>query len=40
MRSNLQGLCRECHGQKTVEDKAHSGKWPSVVPRPAKHWTF
>lgn len=31
LRSNLQGLCRPCHGAKTVEDKAHIGEWPSVV---------
>ena len=26
--SNLQGLCRPCHGVKTLEDKAHVGPWP------------
>ncbi len=31
--SNLTGLCRPCHGYKTVEDKAHVGDWPSVVER-------
>jgi 5-methylcytosine-specific restriction endonuclease McrA len=29
--SNLQGLCRSCHGLKTVEDKAHQGAWPDVM---------
>ncbi len=29
--SNLQGLCRPCHGAKTVEDKQHTGDWPSVA---------
>jgi hypothetical protein len=42
--SNLQGLCRPCHGKKTAEDKAHQGAWPSVVEAeaaaPAKRWTF
>ena len=31
LRSNLQGLCRECHYQKTVADKTHIGQWPSVL---------
>jgi 5-methylcytosine-specific restriction endonuclease McrA len=31
MRSNLHGLCRECHFKKTTEDKTHVGAWPSVV---------
>lgn len=31
IRSNLQGLCRPCHGTKTAEDKAHIGPWPDVV---------
>jgi 5-methylcytosine-specific restriction endonuclease McrA len=42
--SNLQGLCRPCHGLKTNEDKAHSGPWPSVVETesraPKKRWSF
>jgi len=29
--SNLQGLCRSCHGFKTNEDKAHVGPWPDVM---------
>lgn len=29
--SNLQGLCRPCHGLKTDEDKTHTGPWPDVV---------
>lgn len=41
---NLQGLCRPCHGIKTVEDKAHQGEWPSVIDavdaQPKKRWTF
>ena len=31
LRVNLQGLCRTCHAQKTVEDKAHVGSWPDIV---------
>ena len=31
LESNLQGLCRSCHGLKTLEDKAHVGPWPDVV---------
>jgi 5-methylcytosine-specific restriction enzyme A len=42
--SNLQGLCRPCHGKKTDEDKAHIGPWPNVVDKeaaaPKKRWTF
>lgn len=42
--SNMQGLCRRCHGRKTVEDKAHVGPWPSVLEaedaKPKKQWTF
>ena len=42
--SNLQGLCRSCHGFKTNEDKAHVGPWPSVLDAhdaaPRKRWTF
>jgi 5-methylcytosine-specific restriction endonuclease McrA len=30
-RSNLQGLCRECHWLKTMEDKTHTGPWPNAV---------
>ena len=33
LESNLQGLCRGCHGVKTTEDKAHVGPWPDVVER-------
>jgi 5-methylcytosine-specific restriction endonuclease McrA len=44
LRSNLQGLCRVCHAAKTLEDKTHSGPWPSVLQReqaqPKKVWTF
>jgi 5-methylcytosine-specific restriction endonuclease McrA len=44
MRSNLQGLCRACHWQKTEEDKAHCGQWPNVVERGAhtakRAWSF
>jgi 5-methylcytosine-specific restriction endonuclease McrA len=44
IRSNLQGLCRRCHGLKTVEDKAHQGEWPDVIEKerlaPKKVWTF
>lgn len=29
--SNLQGLCRSCHWDKTLEDKLHTGAWPDVV---------
>lgn len=42
--SNLQGLCRSCHGFKTAEDKAHQGQWPSVLEKedtaPKKKWVF
>jgi 5-methylcytosine-specific restriction protein A len=42
--TNLQGLCRPCHGRKTVEDKAHQGAWPDVVAReraaPKKVYSF
>lgn len=42
--SNLQGLCRSCHGIKTNEDKAHQGPWPSVLEpedaAPKKKWSF
>ena len=44
LRSNLQGLCRECHFQKTIEDKAHTGAWPDVITqaehKPKRVWTF
>lgn len=29
--SNLQGLCRRCHGTKTLADKLHVGPWDSVL---------
>jgi len=29
--SNLQGLCRPCHGLKTLEDKTHIGPWRDVL---------
>lgn len=42
--SNLQGLCRSCHGLKTVEDKTHIGPWPDVVEKealmPKRKWFF
>lgn len=42
--SNLQGLCRSCHGVKTLEDKAHTGPWPDVIETerlaPRKVWSF
>jgi 5-methylcytosine-specific restriction endonuclease McrA len=42
--SNLQGLCRSCHGKKTLRDQAHSGEWPSVLEAedklPKKVWSF
>lgn len=42
--SNLQGLCRSCHGHKTNEDKAHQGPWPDVMATedaaPKKVWKF
>jgi 5-methylcytosine-specific restriction endonuclease McrA len=44
LQTNLQGLCRSCHGVKTLEDKAHVGPWPSVVEAfdaaPKRTWTF
>jgi 5-methylcytosine-specific restriction endonuclease McrA len=43
-KSNLQGLCRSCHGLKTTEDKIHTGPWPDVVAieaaAPKKKWGF
>jgi 5-methylcytosine-specific restriction protein A len=42
--SNLQGLCRSCHGKKTLEDKAHVGPWPDIIAieaaAPKKVWAF
>ena len=44
LRSNLKGVCRPCHGAKTLEEKAHVGEWPDVVAieaaAPKKRWTF
>ena len=44
MRSNLQGLCRECHYIKTNEDKAHVGEWLNVCIRDSatakRKWSF
>jgi 5-methylcytosine-specific restriction endonuclease McrA len=44
LKTNLQGLCRSCHGVKTLEDKCHVGPWPNVVETedkaPKKVWTF
>jgi hypothetical protein len=44
LKSNLQGLCRPCHGLKTTEDKCHVGPWPNVLEAedkaPKKVWTF
>ena len=44
LKTNLQGLCRECHGTKTLEDKSHVGPWPDVVEAeakaPRKVWSF
>lgn len=44
LRSNLQGLCRPCHADKTAEDKTHVGEWPDVVAveqaAPKRKWTF
>lgn len=31
IRKNLQGLCYGCHSEKTDEDKARTGEWPSVM---------
>lgn len=31
LKSNLQGLCRRCHGVKTTAEKAHVGPWPDIV---------
>jgi 5-methylcytosine-specific restriction endonuclease McrA len=42
--TNLQGLCRSCHALKTIEDKLHTGEWPSVLEAydkaPKKVWSF
>jgi len=44
LRTNLQGLCRPCHGIKTLEDKAHVGPWTSVLEKedakPKRKWFF
>lgn len=44
LQTNLQGLCRSCHGKKTEQDKAHAGPWPSVVEAfdkaPQRKWSF
>jgi 5-methylcytosine-specific restriction endonuclease McrA len=44
LQSNLEGLCRSCHGVKTLEDKTHVGEWPDVVAieaaAPKKVWSF
>lgn len=44
LRSNLQGLCRVCHYEKTLHDKVHSGPWPDVVTielaAPKRKWSF
>lgn len=44
LRSNLQGLCRSCHGLKTVEEKAHVGPWPDIIAieqaAPKRAWNF
>lgn len=44
LRSNLQGLCRPCHGAKTKRDKAHDGAWPNAIAKeqnaPKKVWSF
>jgi len=44
LQTNLQGLCRSCHGVKTLEDKAHVGPWTNVVEEydkaPKKVWSF
>ena len=41
---NIQGLCRPCHYDKTIEDKTHVGPWPDVVAQaaaaPKKRWSF
>jgi 5-methylcytosine-specific restriction endonuclease McrA len=43
-RTNLQGLCRPCHYDKTAEDKTHAGPWPDVIlkelNKPKKVWSF
>jgi hypothetical protein len=44
LQGNLEGLCRSCHGVKTLEDKTHVGEWPDVVAieaaAPKKVWSF
>lgn len=43
-KSNLAGMCRSCHGIKTIEDKMHVGEWRDVVAieaaQPKKKWSF
>lgn len=42
--SNLQGLCRNCHGIKTLQDKAHVSQWRDAVEvernAPKRRFTF
>jgi 5-methylcytosine-specific restriction endonuclease McrA len=42
--TNLQGLCRDCHAVKTIEDKTRTEPWPDVVAKeqakPRKVWSF
>lgn len=42
--SNLQALCRSCHGLKTIEDKSRREPWPDAVAKhlaqPRKVWSF
>ncbi len=44
MMSNLQGLCRQCHYDKTLSDKTHVGPWANAVEKealmPKRKWAF
>lgn len=44
LKSNLQSLCRRCHGRKTETDKAHVGVWDDAIAKELsqakKVWSF
>jgi 5-methylcytosine-specific restriction endonuclease McrA len=44
LETNLQGLCRGCHGKKTADDMQRKVPWPNILDeydkRPKKVWSF
>ncbi len=44
LKSNLQSLCRRCHGRKTEADKAHVGVWDDAIAKELSQvktvWSF